>query len=298
MAETKSKSKSKAKSKAKAKYAFFLGCIAPLRYPGIEKSTRDVCNALGIELVDFEDASCCPAPGVIKSFDRKTWLAAAARNLALAEKQGVNILTICNGCYGSLADAAHELNHDEELRKDVNAILAEIGMEYKGGTTVRHFADVLFNDIGMNAIKKAVTNPLELKVATFYGCHFLKPTDVKYLDDPENPRMLDDMVEATGASSMFRKDKMMCCGAGGGLRSEFSDFAMKFTEENLKNMKDGGAEAIVDICPFCHLQFDRGQQELKGYDMPVLHLSQLYALAMGMDQNDLGLDAHKTPVKL
>ncbi len=283
---------------AKAKYAFFLGCIAPLRYPGIEKSTRDVCAALGIDLVDFNDASCCPAPGVIRSFDRKTWIAAAARNLALAEKAGVNILTICNGCYGSLFDAAHELHEDPELLKEVNKILAEIGLEYKGGTTVRHFAEVIYNDVGMDKVKKAVKNPLDLKVATFYGCHFLKPSDIKALDDPENPSMLDKMVEATGASSMYRKDKMMCCGAGGGLRSEFSDYAMKFTEENLKNMKDGGAEVIVDICPFCHLQFDRGQQELKGYSMPVLHLSQLYALALGMDKKELGLDAHLTPVKL
>ena len=103
-----------------AKYAFFLGCIAPLRYPGIEKSTREVCAALGIELVDLKDASCCPAPGVIRAFSKKTWLAAAARNLALAEKEGLEIVTICNGCYGSLFDAAHELAHDPALLEEVN----------------------------------------------------------------------------------------------------------------------------------------------------------------------------------
>ena len=126
-----------------AKYAFFLGCIAPLRYPGIEKSTRDVCAALGVELVDLQDASCCPAPGVIRAFSKKTWLAAAARNLALAEKEGLPILTICNGCYGSLFDAAHELAHDEKLLAEVNEVLKEIGMEYKGTTKVYHFAEVL-----------------------------------------------------------------------------------------------------------------------------------------------------------
>jgi len=136
-------------AKSNKKYAFFLGCIAPLRYPGIEKSTRVVFEALGVELVEFEDASCCPAPGVIRAFNKKTWLAAAARNLAIAEKMGLEILTICNGCYGSLYDAAHELNNDKKLLAEVNEILAEIGMEYKGTTNVKHFAEVLYKEVGI-----------------------------------------------------------------------------------------------------------------------------------------------------
>lgn len=280
-----------------AKYAFFLGCIAPLRYPGVEKSTRDVCTKLGIELVDLKDASCCPAPGVIRAFSKETWIAAAARNLALAEKEGLDILTICNGCYGSLFDAAHELHEDPELLARVNKILAEIGMEYKGTTKVRHFAEVIYRDIGLEKVKEAVTKPLDYQVATFYGCHFLKPSKIKSLDDPENPRMLDDLVEAVGAKSMPRRQKLMCCGAGGGLRSAFGETAMKFTKENLDNIKESGAQYIIDVCPFCHLQFDQGQKEL-GYSIPVLHLAQLYGVAMGMDAKDLGLSAHATPVKL
>ena len=175
-----------------AKYAFFLGCIAPLRYPGVEKSTRVVCEKLGIELVDLEDASCCPAPGVIRAFSKNTWLAAAARNLALAEAKGLPIVTICNGCYGSLFEAAHELNNNAEERAEVNKILAEIGMEYKGTTKVYHFAEVLSREVGVEKIKAAITNPLSYQVATFYGCHFLKPSSIKNIDDPENPRILED----------------------------------------------------------------------------------------------------------
>ena len=280
-----------------AKYAFFLGCIAPLRYPGIEKSTRVVCEKLGIELVDLTDASCCPAPGVIKAFDKKTWLAAAARNLALAEKKGLDIITICNGCYGSLFDAAHELHEDKALLADVNKILAKIGMEYKGTTKVRHFAEVLYNEVGVEAIKSKITKPLEYEVAAFYGCHFLKPSKIKQLDDPENPHIIDDLIEATGAKSMPRKQKTMCCGAGGGLRAGFPNTAMKFTKTNLENIKESGAKYIIDVCPFCHLQFDLGQKDL-GFSFPVLHLSQLYGIAMGMDAKELGFSAHQTPVKL
>ena len=280
-----------------AKYAFFLGCIAPLRYPGIEKSTRDVCEALGIELVDLNDASCCPAPGVIRAFNKKTWLAAAARNLALAEKQGLPIITICNGCYGSLFDAAHELAEDKELLAEVNKILAEIGMEYKGTTKVHHFAEVLYNEIGVEKIAAAVTNKLDYQVAAFYGCHFLKPSEIKQVDDAENPRILDDLIEATGAKSMPRKQKILCCGAGGGLKAAFGDVAKKFTETNLENIKASGAQFIIDVCPFCHLQFDGMQKEL-GYEIPVLHLSQLLGLAMGMDEKQLAFSTHITPVKL
>ncbi len=280
-----------------AKYAFFLGCIAPLRYPGIEKSTRVVCESLGIELVDFKDASCCPAPGVIRAFSRNAWLAAGARNLALAEKEGLDILTICNGCFGSLFDVAHELRESPEKLEEVNKVLAEIGLEYKGTTKVYHFADVLYREVGIEKIKEAIKKPLDYKVATFYGCHFLKPSKYKSIDDPENPHVLDELVEATGAQSMPRMQKMMCCGAGGGVRASFADVAMKFTEQNLKNMVEGGAEYIVDVCPFCHLQFDTGQPELN-YSLPVLHLSQLYGIAMGMNADELGLSAHKVPVKL
>jgi len=280
-----------------AKYAFFLGCIAPLRYPGIEKSTREVCKALGIELVDLKDASCCPAPGVIRAFNKKTWLAAAARNLALAEKEGLEIVTVCNGCYGSLFDAAYELAEDKELLAEVNKILAEIGMEYKGTTKVHHFAEVLYNEVGVEKIKAAVTKPLDYQVAAFYGCHFLKPSAIKQLDDPENPHILDDLIEATGAKSMPRKMKVMCCGAGGGLKAAFGDVAKKFTEANLMSIQESGAKYIIDVCPFCHLQFDGVQKDL-GYNIPVLHLSQLLGLAMGMSEADLALSAHITPVTL
>jgi len=279
------------------KYAFFLGCIAPLRYPGIEKSTRELFKTLGVELVDLKGANCCPAPGVIKSFSKTTWLAAAARNLALAEKEGLDIVTICNGCYGSLFDAAHELHENKEALESVNKILAEIGLKYSGNTKVKHFAEVLYKDVGIEKIKKAVKKPAKYKVAVFYGCHFLKPSKLKQLDDSEEPKILDELIEAVGAKSMPRKQKMMCCGAGGGLRSQYGETAMKFTKTNLENMKNGGAEMIVDVCPFCHLQFDTSQKD-SGYALPVLHMSQLFGIAMGMNAKDLGLDAHVTPVKL
>ncbi len=281
------------------KYALFLGCIAPLRYPGIEKATREVFKALDVDLVDLEGAGCCPAPGVIRSFDQTTWLALAARNLALAEKKGLDIITICNGCFGSLFDAAHILHEDPAKVKEVNKILKEVGLEYNGGKIkVRHFADVLHKDIGIEKIKSKVVNPLQYKVAVHYGCHFAKPSKIKQLDDPERPSILDELVEAVGPKSVNYRDKMMCCGAGGGLRTRANDIAMKMTEEKLANVKKAGAQFIIDVCPFCHLQYDRTQKDVPGYDIPVIHMAQLYGLAFGLPKEHMGLEAHVVPVKL
>ncbi|MDW5564112.1 MAG: CoB--CoM heterodisulfide reductase subunit B [Methanomassiliicoccus sp.] len=280
------------------KYALFLGCVAPARYPGIESSTRAVCKELGLELVELEGAGCCPAPGVIKSFETDAWLAIAARNLALAQNKGADIITICNGCYGSLFDAAHVLHNDPEKLRAVNKILREVGLEYNGDVKVHHFAEVFYKEIGLDHIKSHVKNPLDLKVAVHYGCHFLKPSNIKALDDPERPKLLDELVEVTGAKSVNYKDKMMCCGAGGGVRSGNPALATKFTEEKLKNMKAVGAQYIIDVCPFCHLQFDRTQKDVKGYDIPVIHLAQLYGLALGVPKEKLGLDLQEIPAKI
>lgn len=280
------------------KYALFLGCVAPARYPGIEASTRAVCKELGMDIVELEGAGCCPAPGVIKSFESDAWLAVAARNLALAQNKGADIITICNGCYGSLFDAAHILHNDPEKLRAVNKILREVGMEYNGDVKVHHFAEVFYKEIGLEHLKSHIKNPLDFKVAVHYGCHFLKPSNIKALDDPERPKILDELVEVTGAKSISYKDKMMCCGAGGGVRSGNPALATKFTEEKLKNMKAVGAQFIIDVCPFCHLQFDRTQKDVKGYDIPVIHLAQLYGLAMGVPKEKLGLDLQEIPAKI
>lgn len=279
---------------------FFLGCIMPMRYPGIESATREVLKALGVELVELKGASCCPAPGVTRSFDQNTWRAIAARNLVIAQNAGVDVLTICNGCFDSLFETAHQLNHDKESLANVNKILKEIGMEYKGETSVRHFVEYLHRDVGLEAIKSKVkeNGGKPMKAAVHYGCHFLKPSTVKKIDNPERPTIFDDIVEALDVESVEYKDKGTCCGAGGGVRARTPDVALKMTKENLTNMKAAGVDVIVDCCPFCHLQYDIGQAELKEFQIPVLHLSQLMGLRFGLDKEKLGLEAHKTPVKL
>jgi len=283
---------------AEQEFAYFLGCIMNNRYPGIEKATRILFDALDVGLKDMEGASCCPAPGVFGSFDRTTWASIAARNLTIAEEQGNDIMTECNGCFGSLFETNHMLHEDPEMKEKINKVLAEADREYKGEIEVRHFAEILYNDVGLEKLTEKMIKPLNLNVAVHYGCHFLKPSSEIGIDDPIQPSILDELVEITGAKSVPYKDKMMCCGAGGGLRSRDIDVTADFTKEKLTNMRDAGADAIVNVCPFCHLQFDVGQVETNekfgtDFDIPVFHLAQLYGMAMGVSKDDLTVDAHQ-----
>jgi heterodisulfide reductase subunit B2 len=279
-------------------FAYFLGCIMNNRYPGIEKASRVMMEKLGIELQDMEGASCCPAPGVFGSFDRTSHAAIAARNITIAEDMGADVMTECNGCFGSLFETNHMLKEDEEMKAKINDILSEVGREFKGDIKVRHFAEILYNDVGLDKLSEAVTKPLNLNVAVHYGCHFLKPSAEIEIDNALKPTILDELVEATGAKSVPYKDKLMCCGAGGGLRSRDLDVTLDYTKEKLDNMTDAGVDAIVNVCPFCHLQFDVGQTEVNkkngtNYGIPVFHLAQLYGMAMGLSPDELTVDAHQ-----
>ena len=277
--------------------AYFLGCIMNNRYPGIEKATRQLFDALDIELKEMEGASCCPAPGVFGSFDEKTWASIAARNLSIAEEMGTDIMTECNGCFGSLTECNHMLKENEDKKAEINEVLSEVGKEFKGTTEVKHFAQILRDDVGFEKLASLMEKPLNLNVAVHYGCHFLKPTaEIGIEDQAEDPSILDDLVELTGAKSVPYKDKMMCCGAGGGLRSRDLDVTLSYTKEKLEHMTEAGVDAIVNVCPFCHLQFDAGQTEVNDkygtdYALPVFHLAQLYGLAMGLSADELTLDA-------
>ncbi len=277
-----------------AKLSLFLGCIVPNRYPGIEKATKLCLQKLEVDVCDLPGASCCPAPGVFKSFDKATWLALASRNIVLSEKLGRDILTICNGCYGSLADANIELKKDPEIRAQTNSYLKRIGMEFKGTIEVRHIIEFLYKEFGPDKLKDYITRPLNLKVALHYGCHLIKPSKDRNLGETEYPVFFDELVEAIGPKSVKYKDKMICCGAGGGVRSGHATESMEILEHKLACIQKAEVDCIVNACPFCHLQFDRGQLAVNekfgtNYSIPVLHYSQLLGLALGFSPEELGI---------
>ena len=270
------------------KYAFFPGCIAKNVYPSIERSTRMALSELGIELVDYP-YSCCPAPGVIAGYDVESWLTLGARNISLSESDGLDPIIICNGCYGTLHRVYEVLKDDNEKREIVNKHLIKIGIKYGGSVKPVHFVDIL--DDMRDKIDEKKKIDLDLSVAVHYGCHYLKPSeDSKH--SPENPKVIDRIVEQLGCNSIRFKDKLSCCGAGGGLWSGGEDIALAILKDKLINVENAGADCIINICPFCHMHFDQGQSKLSGFSIPILHLNQLIGLSFGIPEKRLGLHTH------
>ncbi|MDO8056248.1 MAG: CoB--CoM heterodisulfide reductase subunit B, partial [Candidatus Hermodarchaeota archaeon] len=278
------------------RYSIFLGCVIPNRLPQIEAATRLVVPKLGIELVEMEGASCCPAPGVIKSFDLDTWLAITARNIALSEENGLDILVLCNGCYGTLIAGYAELQ-DPETRKRVNKILKGTGHQVKGTATAKHLVEVLYNEIGKETIEETVVNPIDARFAIHVGCHLLKPADIRPWGIVEDFTLVDELVEMVGGTTIDYKLKDMCCGAGGGLRSAELEVSLDMVREKLQAMQDVKVDALVNVCNFCHLQFDLGQMQVNkefgtDFQIPVLYYTQLLGLAQGFTPKQMGLDKH------
>jgi len=283
-------------------YSFFLGCVIPNRLPQIEAATRLVAPKLGINLIDMNGASCCPAPGVIRSFDTETWLAIVARNISLAEEIGHDLLTLCNGCYATLAAGVHEIQNPD-TREHVNKILSSIGRQVKGTIKAKHLAEVLYFDVGMERIEETIVRPIEARCATHAGCHLIRPSELRpWGGTAEDFRAFDELVELTGMKSVEYDLKDMCCGAGGGLRSAKLPVSLDMVREKLEAMSREGVDCILNICPFCHLQYDLGQVQANkefstDFHIPVLYYTQLLGLAQGFTPREMGLDKHFVDTK-
>jgi len=283
------------------KAAFYLGCTIPVRAQNFEASTRRVAAAFGIELLDLPSAGCCGYP--VRSVSQSAARVAAGAVLAEAESVGPDLITICTACTAVLTETAHELNTDEALRSEVNATLSKTGKRYSGTVRVRHFARVLLEEVGEQAIRERIEVDLShLRFAPHYGCHYLKPSEVyEEFDSVENPQSLDRLIALTGAVSVPYRGKRDCC--GGACLAVDESLALSITKDKLDSVKAQGPDGIVLICPFCSIMYDSSQKKIEtehevSYDLPVLFYPQLLGLAMGMDpKKDLGFQMNRVKAK-
>ncbi|UCD44876.1 MAG: CoB--CoM heterodisulfide reductase subunit B [Candidatus Bathyarchaeota archaeon] len=283
-----------------SEYALFLGCMTPIRLPYMESSARTLLGKFGVDLVDIPGTGCCPDPS-LRSVDQLTWTSLAARNLVIAEEIGLDIITLCNGCFETLKTVNVSLKNDDKLRALVDKRLARVGKEFRGDTEVYHLVEVLNNDIGLEKISDAVVRPLKgLRVAAHYGCHLLRPNSILDVDDPVRPVLLDRLIELTGATSVPYYKKNMCCGAGTNLFD--SDTAKELVKYKLGWVKRAGANCMSVVCPFCMFQYDVVQRLVRDelgdrFITPVLYYPEMLLLALGSEPEELALDMHRTSVQ-
>jgi heterodisulfide reductase subunit B len=281
-------------------YAFFTGCMVPARALNYDLSARKVAEVFNINLVDINGFACCGFP--VSSIHRDASFVLAAQNLCKAEEKGLDILTICSACTAFLTKVNKTLQENEEEREKVNKVLKPLGYEFKGNVKIKHFVRFLFEDIGLDNIEKKLKNKLEgFKFAPFYGCHYLKPSNIyNEFDDPEDPRSLEDLIGVTGGQAVDFEGKTLCC--GGALLGIDETTSMTMTKGILDDSKSSNADAMVLICPFCSIMLDEYQNSIgegfhEKYDIPVFFYTQLIGLALGYNYKELGLGKNVVKMK-
>jgi succinate dehydrogenase / fumarate reductase cytochrome b subunit len=284
------------------KYAYYPGCAAKGATPELHQATLKVVERLGIEVVEIMDFNCCGA-GVITEADPDLAYTLNAKTLATAEGLGLDIMTVCGTCQGTLGKVNVLLKKDDELRNRINISLKEsTGLTYNGTVSVKHLQWILLKDFGLDTLEKLITRPLtDLSIAPFYGCYILRPESSTGFDQWDNPTSLERLIKALGATPVDYEGRVKCCGFPVLLEKE--EIALKMVGTHVGEAKEKGADAMVTPCPLCHMSLDiyqervlektvKGQGSDEPLNMPVLHLPQLLGLALGLSHEELGMKRH------
>ena len=280
------------------KYTYYPGCALHATGVAYEKSIRAVFAKLGAELVELEDWNCCGATAYT-SVKKTVAYAISARNLALAEKAGLDMVAPCSGCYYTLNRTREALSTHAELRANVGAALAEAGLELGLNTRVRHPLEVLLTDFGIDRIVAARTHSIaDFRPACYYGCQIVRPFPAVD-DDPENPMAMERLLSALGAFPVDYPPKVRCC--GGMLVATVPEVARELCVQLIDWARKRGANCIVTVCPLCQanldlLNVDHGKGEHRR--IPILYFSQVLGLALGCSREEVGLQHGLAPVTL
>ncbi|MEB3356479.1 MAG: CoB--CoM heterodisulfide reductase iron-sulfur subunit B family protein [Synechococcales bacterium] len=282
------------------RYAYYPGCVAQGACRELDWSTQALAQALGIELIELKKASCCGS-GTFKEDSSLLEDTVNARNIALAESLNLPLLTHCSTCQGVIGHVDERLKEFQQSNpaylNQVNGLLEQQGCApYRGTTDVKHLLWVLVNDYGLESIQRRVTRALSgLKCASFYGCYLLRSQQGRRYDDPHNPQSMENLFCAVGAKPVYYRGRTQCCGWP--ISSYATNESFTMAGRHIQEAIAAGADCLVTPCPLCHLNLDSRQPEVERVigqplGLPVLHLPQLVALALGLPPRQLGLDRH------
>jgi succinate dehydrogenase / fumarate reductase cytochrome b subunit len=285
-------------------YALFTGCTAKQSTPELLSSTLAVADKLGIKITILEEASCCGASH-LQDFDEFLAHVLNARNICYAEKLGLTMITICNTCQLNSAMTKHALDSDPILKAKVNEKLAEVGLEYKGTSQIKHFLYAIIDEYGLEKVKEKVTTPLShFNIAPFYGCHNIRPSELheeaNNHENPYTPNSLDRLIDALEGNPVEYESKNKCCGFHVELQANHTSEVL--AGNALLDAVDNAADLMVTPCPLCHLKMDTYQGSIskvmgREVELPVLHMPQMVALALGCSEKEIGLNFHVQKAK-
>jgi len=277
-------------------YTYYPGCSLTSTNKAYDISTRNVARVLGIEMVDLEDWNCCGATAYTAIREHRSFVL-SARNLALAEKIGHDLVTVCAGCYLALHKTNKYFAEDSRLRENIRRALQAGGEDYHGGIRVRHFLDVLVKDLGEEVICRHVVRRFQgLKVAPYYGCQITRPFGD--IDDPEFPVGMSRLLRWIGAEPLDFSMITKCC--GGMLMITQPEVGRELTGEILRQARATGADCIATACPLCQINLEAYQRKISSQhgcdcNIPVLYFSQLLGITLGLNPKNIALKDNLTP---
>lgn len=280
------------------KFAYFPGCSLEKIASSYNKSTLETTKVFDIELQELDDWNCCGATTYFH-VDQLLAYTLVARNLALAEKEGLDLVAPCSACYKNAFFTNQILKEDKDLAEHINFALEEDDLQFNAEIAVHHLIDVFVNEIGMDEITAKVTNPLKgLQIAPYYGCQIVRPR--KNGEEIENPRFFEELISAIGADPVNFPERLRCC--GGSLIMTSRVPALNMVRILLQSAERNGADVIATACPLCQVNLECYQTAVNeefgtDFNLPVLYFTQLLGLSLGLSPKNLGFGVELVSAK-
>jgi len=280
------------------KYAYYPGCSLEKIASSYHKSTLETTRVFDIEMQELDDWNCC---GATTYFHVDAILAhtLVARNLALAEKEGLDLVAPCSACYKNAYFTNDYIKKDLDLKEHINFALEEDDLQFNGDIDVHHLIDIFANEVGPEKLKEKVTNPLKgLNIAPYYGCQIVRPR--KNGEEVENPQYFEELIEATGAKATYFPERLRCC--GGSLIMTNRVAALNMVHILLQSAEKNGADVIATACPMCQVNLECYQNAVNeefgtNFHLPILYFTQLIGIALGISPKKLGFGIEMVSAK-
>jgi heterodisulfide reductase subunit B len=281
------------------RYAFYPGCSLESSSVAYDMSVRQVADTLDVELVEIDDWNCCGATEYY-TLDKLAACAVIARNLALVEPDLDQLVAPCSACYLNLKKIDKLMAESEDLDSKIGEALAAGRLAYRAGRVkVRHLLDVIYNDVGKQAVRGKVVRPLDgLRVAPYYGCQIVRP--LNGFDDTEYPTKMDQLLSWLGAEVVDYPVKSHCC--SGHMTQISEENAFELIRRLLQSAADYRADVIACLCPMCQLNLDAYQGRVNNhfntrFQLPILFFTQLIGVALGLEPEALGFGKEMVPAE-